>query len=216
MGEVYRATDTRLHRDVALKILPERFAADAERLARFHREAQALAALSHPNIAAIHGLEEDPQSSVHALVLELIDGETLEERLRQGPVPLDEALHIARQLVEALDTAHEKGIVHRDLKPSNIKIRDDGTVKVLDFGLAKLLDTNRLEDVSAAPTITSPAVTSPGVVLGTASYMAPEQARGRQADTRADVWAFGVILYEMLTGGRLFEGDTVSEVIRRS
>jgi serine/threonine protein kinase len=213
MGEVYRARDTRLHRDVALKILPERFASDPDRLARFHREAHTLASLSHPNIGAIHGLEEDSRSKLHALVLELIEGPTLADRLVHGPLSLDEAVPIARQLVDALDAAHEKAVIHRDLKPSNIKVRDDGTVKVLDFGLAKMLDASGAADASLAPTITSPAVTGPGVVLGTAAYMAPEQARGKMADARADIWAFGVVLYEMLTGVRPFEGETVSEVI---
>jgi serine/threonine protein kinase/Tol biopolymer transport system component len=213
MGEVYRARDTKLQRDVALKILPERFATDPDRLARFHREAHTLASLSHPNIAAIHGLEEDASSHLHALVLELVEGPTLADRLMHGRIPIDESLHIARQIVDALEAAHEKGIVHRDLKPSNIKVRDDGAVKVLDFGLAKMMDSGGAAEASLAPTITSPALTRSGVVLGTAAYMAPEQARGKFADSRADIWAFGVIVYEMVTGGRPFDGDTVGEVV---
>jgi serine/threonine protein kinase len=213
MGEVYRAHDTRLQRDVALKILPEPFASDPDRLTRFHREAQVLASLSHAHIAAIYGIEEDAASRLHALVLELVEGPTLADRLAVGPLPLDESLAVARQILDALHAAHERGVVHRDLKPSNIKIRDDGAVKVLDFGLAKMLDTVDAAGPSIAPTITSPAATRAGVILGTASYMAPEQARGQTADARADIWAFGVVLYEMLTGARPFDGTTVSEAI---
>jgi Tol biopolymer transport system component/predicted Ser/Thr protein kinase len=209
MGEVYRARDTRLGRTVALKILPETFAADADRVARFEREAQILAALNHPHIAQIYGLED------RALVMELVDGSTLEERLLRGPIPVDETLSIARQIAEALQAAHDKGIVHRDLKPANIALTADNTVKVLDFGLAKLSQADDVGtgfDVSQSPTITSPAMmTGIGMILGTAAYMAPEQAKGRAVDKRADVWAFGCVLYEMLTGKRLFAGDDVSD-----
>ena len=212
MGEVYRARDTHLNRDVALKVLPERFALDPDRLARFKREAQILASLNHTNIAAIYGLEGS--TSVHALVLELVDGPTLADRLSHGAIPLDETLHIARQIAEALEAAHDNGVVHRDLKPSNIKVRPDGTVKVLDFGLAKAFDlTGEDADATQSPTITSPAHTRTGVILGTAAYMSPEQAKGKTADRRSDLWAFGCVLFEMLTGKRAFEGDGVSETI---
>ncbi len=211
MGEVYRARDGKLNRDVAIKVLPEAFAADAERLARFRREAQVLAALNHPHIAAIYGLEES--GGVEALVLELVEGETLAERLAKGPLPVEEALEIARQIAEALEAAHERGIVHRDLKPANVKLTPEGTVKVLDFGLAKaLLGDASSPDVSASPTITAQA-TQAGVVIGTAAYMSPEQARGKMVDKRADIWAFGAVLYEMLTGRRAFEGETVSDTL---
>jgi serine/threonine-protein kinase len=219
MGEVYRARDSKLHRDVALKILPEAFATDFDRLARFKREAQILASLNHPNIGGIYGLEES--NGVQALVLELVEGPTLAEVIeaRQaagvGPrgMPIDEALPIARQIAEALETAHEQGIIHRDLKPSNIKLRPDGTVKVLDFGLAKALEPVSAmgTDATASPTITSPAMTGIGVILGTAAYMSPEQAKGRTADKRSDVWAFGAVLYEMLTGTRAFDGEDVND-----
>jgi serine/threonine protein kinase len=194
MGEVYRARDTKLNRDVALKILPTEFALDPDRLARFKREAQVLAALNHPNIAAIYGFEDSGET--HALVLELVEGPTLADRIAKGPTPLDEALPIAKQIAEALEAAHEQGIVHRDLKPANVKVRDDGTVKVLDFGLAKLAEspaeTVTTAGVTASPTITSPALmTGVGVILGTAAYMSPEQAKGRPADKRSDMWAFG-------------------------
>jgi Tol biopolymer transport system component len=217
MGEVYRARDTRLNRDVALKVLPDLFALDPDRLARFKREAQVLASLNHPNIAAIHGLEES--GGVWALVLELVEGPTLADRIAQGPVPLDEALPIARQIAEALEAAHEQGIVHRDLKPANIKVRPDGTVKVLDFGLAKAME-GEVAAVGAAlgsisPTITSPAATRIGTILGTAAYMSPEQARGKTVDKRSDIWAFGCVLYEMLTGRRAFEGEDVTEALAR-
>ncbi|HEY5617539.1 MAG TPA: protein kinase [Vicinamibacterales bacterium] len=214
MGEVYRARDTKLHRDVALKILPEIFAFDADRLARFEREAQVLASLNHPNIAAIYGFEES--DGVRALALELVEGPTLADRIAEGPIPVEEALQIARQIVEALEAAHEAGVVHRDLKPANIKLRPDGTVKVLDFGLAKLSQAGgsavQTPGLTASPTITTPAVTGIGVILGTAAYMAPEQARGKVVDKRADIWAFGCVLYEMLTGGRTFDGDDVTVV----
>src|SRR5438034_67811 len=186
MGEVYRARDTKLNRDVALKVLPEAFALDADRLARFKREALLLAALNHPHIAAIYGFEDS--GAVLALVLELVDGPTLADRIARGPVPVDEAVPIARQIAEALESAHEQGIIHRDLKPANIKLRPDGAVKILDFGLAKALESVSLigGDVTASPTITSPAMTQMGIIVGTAAYMSPEQARGRQADKRSD------------------------------
>src|SRR5687768_1793098 len=196
MGEVYRARDTRLGRDVALKVLPEVFAADPERLARFDREAQLLAALNHSHIAGIHGLEEG--GAVRALVMELIEGDTLAERINGQPIPLEEALGLARQIADALEAAHEQGIVHRDLKPANIKITPGGVVKVLDFGLVKLNDPNASNapnrpSASMSPTVVSPAMTTVGVLLGTAAYMAPEQARGRPTDRRVDVWAFGCV-----------------------
>jgi serine/threonine-protein kinase len=212
MGEVYRARDAKLNRDVALKILPEAFAADPDRLARFTREAQTLAALNHANIAQIHGLEEHPP--LRALVMELVEGPDLSQRIMRGPIPLDETLAIASQIADALESAHDQGIVHRDLKPSNIKVRDDGTVKVLDFGLAKAFDgAGATTPSSISPTLASPAVTGVGMILGTAAYMAPEQAKGKSVDKRADIWAFGVVLYEMLTGRALFEGETTSEVL---
>ncbi|HET9386060.1 MAG TPA: serine/threonine-protein kinase, partial [Gemmatimonadales bacterium] len=219
MGEVYRATDTSLGRSVALKVLPEAFAHDADRLARFEREARTLAALNHPNIAAVYGLEKS--SGVHALVMELVDGPTLADRIVHGAIPLDEALAIAKQIAEALEAAHEQGIVHRDLKPANIKVRDDGAVKVLDFGLAKQASgpgpqaSDRGPDgiLSQSPTITTPAMTMAGMILGTAAYMSPEQAKGRPADKRSDIWAFGCVLYETLTGRRAFEGDDVTDTL---
>jgi eukaryotic-like serine/threonine-protein kinase len=216
MGEVYRARDTRLDRVVAIKILPDLFAADADRLMRFEREARTLAALNHPHIAQIHGLEES--GVTRALVMELVEGEDLAQRLARGPIPLDEALPIARQLAEALEAAHDLGIIHRDLKPANIKVRPDGTVKVLDFGLAKLQGVADGQGVSHAdamhsPTFTSPAMTQIGVILGTAAYMAPEQAKGKAVDKRADIWAFGCVLYEMLTGRRAFDGETITDVL---
>ena len=246
MGEVYRARDARLARDVALKVLPDSFVDDPERLARFQREAQVLAALTHPNIGAIYGLEEQPADvgrvppsdpsmrgapPIRALVLELIEGDTLAELIarRAGPsgpagLPVDDALAIAKQVAEALEAAHEQGIIHRDLKPANIKITPDGVVKVLDFGLAKLTtpeDVGRVPrsgpagaDLTASPTITTPAMmTGVGMILGTAAYMAPEQAKGRPADKRSDIWAFGCVLYEMLTGRRAFEGEDVSDTL---
>ena len=225
MGEVYRARDPKLARDVALKVLPESFASDPERLGRFEREARALASLNHPNIAQIYEIEEAPppspgQSGVRALVMEFVEGEDLAGRLARGPMSADEALPIVRQIAEALDAAHGAGIVHRDLKPANVMVRDDGTVKLLDFGVARALDaagpvsepTGR--DPGNMPTVTTPAeMTRAGVILGTAAYMAPEQARGKPVDDRADIWAFGCVLYEMLTGRRLFAGETVSEVL---
>jgi serine/threonine protein kinase len=210
MGEVYRAHDTKLNRDVALKILPDAFASDPNRLARFTREAQTLAALNHPNIAHVHGLDES--DSVRALVMELVEGEDLSHRLRRGPIPLDEALAIAKQIAEALEAAHERGIVHRDLKPANIKVRADATVKVLDFGLARALEGPGTSE-PGTPTVTAAAMTIPGTVLGTAAYMPPEQAKGKPVDKRADLWAFGCVLFEMLTGQRAFDGATIAEVM---
>jgi hypothetical protein len=213
MGVVYRATDRNLKRPVAIKVLPEAVAFDGERLARFQREAEVLASLNHPNIAQIYGLEN--AVGIRALVMELVEGPTLADRIAQGLIPVDEALPIARQIAEALEAAHEQGIIHRDLKPANIKLRPDGMVKVLDFGLAKAT-----EPVSAispshsqSPTITTPAMTQAGVILGTAAYMAPEQAHGRAVDKRSDIWAFGVVLFEMLTGAQLFDGESVAETI---
>jgi eukaryotic-like serine/threonine-protein kinase len=214
MGKVCRAHHTGLKRDDALKVLPDAFASDPDRLARFRREAQVLASLNHPNIAHVYGLEQS--DGVQALVMELVEGPTLADRIAQGPIPVDEALPIAKQIAEALEAAHEQGIIHRDLKPANIKVRPDGTVKVLDFGLAKALEpTGAMSpSVSQSPTITSPAMmTGVGVLLGTAAYMSPEQARGRAVDRRSDIWAFGCVLYEMLTGQRAFAGDEVSDVL---
>jgi serine/threonine-protein kinase len=213
MGEVYRARDSRLNRDVALKVLPDRDGSDPQRLARFRREAQILASLNHPHIATIHGLEESGDR--WALVLELVEGPTLADRIATGgALPLDQALAIAKQIAEALEAAHEHGVVHRDLKPANVKLRPDGTVKVLDFGLAKAFDpTSPGDDGAESPTITSPAMTRLGMILGTAAYMSPEQARGRAMDKRTDVWAFGCVLYEMLTGARAFEGDDATETV---
>jgi serine/threonine protein kinase len=219
MGEVYRATDTNLARQVAIKVLPEAVAADAERLARFDREAKTLAALNHPNIAAIYGLEKSGGTT--ALVMELVEGPTLADRIGKGPIPIGEALPIAKQMAEALEAAHEQGIIHRDLKPANIKVRSDGTVKVLDFGIAKVVPAgSSAAHTSEAPTITTPAMTEAGLILGTAAYMSPEQAAGIPVDRRADIWAYGVILWEMLSGQRLFGGDrvvhTLADVLRRS
>ena len=213
MGQVYQATDTKLNRQVALKILPDAFADDPDRLARFQREAQVLASLNHPNIAAIHGIEKS--ADTQALVLELVEGPTLADRIKQGPIPVDEALPIAKQIAEALEAAHEQGIIHRDLKPANIKVKDDGTVKVLDFGLAKAFQPEA-SDVSASmsPTISlTAAATQMGMIVGTAAYMAPEQAKGKVVDKRADVWAFGAVLYEMLAGQKPFVGDDVSDTL---
>ncbi len=212
MGEVYEATDTNLKRAVAIKVLPASVAGDAERLARFQREAEVLAALNHPNIAAIHGLERSGATT--AIVMELVEGPTLADRIAQGAIPLDEALPIAKQIADALEAAHEKGIIHRDLKPANIKVRPDGTVKVLDFGLAKAMDpTSAAASASVSPTITSPAMTQAGMLLGTAAYMSPEQARGKTVDKRADIWAFGAVLFEMLTSRRAFAGEEITDTI---
>ena len=218
MGEVYRARDAQLNRDVALKILPAAFAVDGERLARFRREAQMLASLNHQNIGHIYGFEEPADagpSGLHALVLELVEGPTLADRLASGPMPVEDALAIARQVAEALAAAHEQGIVHRDLKPANIKLRPDGVVKVLDFGLARAVESSATRvDLSNSPTITTPAhMTAAGTILGTAAYMSPEQAKGRPADTRSDIWAFGCVLFEMLAGVRTFPGNEVAEVL---
>jgi len=219
MGEVYRARDTKLNRDIALKVLQESLTRDPDRLARFTREANVLASLNHPNIAAIYGFEDG--GDVHALVLELVEGSTLASRIVSGPLALPEALHIARQIADALAVAHEHGVVHRDLKPANIKVRDDGTVKVLDFGLAKPTQEAHAtpskpgSPIAAAqsPMVISPVISATGVILGTAAYMSPEQAKGRPADKRSDVWAFGCVLYEMLTGKRAFDGDDVSDTL---
>ena len=193
MGQVYRARDTKLNRNVALKILPDAFASNPDRLARFTREAQTLASLNHPNIAAIYGIEES--NDVRALVIECVEGEDLAQRIARGPISFDEALPIAKQIAEALEGAHEQGIIHRDLKPANIKVRPDGTVKVLDFGLAKAMEpVGNAPNVSQSPTLTTPAMTQAGLILGTAAYMSPEQAKGRPADRRSDVWAFGCVL----------------------
>jgi eukaryotic-like serine/threonine-protein kinase len=211
MGEVYRARDARLGRDVALKVLPAAFAADAERMARFEREAKVLASLNHPNIASIYGLEESNRT--RALIMELVEGPTLAERITRGAISVDEALPIARQVCEGLEYAHERGIIHRDLKPANAKITSEGTVKLLDFGLAKALEDEATpENISNSPTL-SRLATQAGVILGTAAYMSPEQAKGKAADRRADIWAFGCLLYEMLTRKRAFEGEAVSETL---
>jgi serine/threonine-protein kinase len=244
MGEVWRAEDERLGRQVALKVLPEEFAQDPERMARFEHEAKVLASLNHPNIATLYGLESvntqmaagtaAPQGSQddeerlvgHAsrvpiggsspttfLVMELVEGEDLSERIARGAIPLDEAIPIARQIAEALEAAHEAGIVHRDLKPANIKLTEEGVVKVLDFGLAKAWESEGIDSsLSLSPTVTRHA-TAAGVILGTAAYMSPEQARGKKVDRRADIWSYGVVLWEMLTGNKLFEGETVSDVL---
>ncbi|HKE82862.1 MAG TPA: protein kinase [Vicinamibacterales bacterium] len=236
MGEVYRATDAQLGRDVAIKVLPDAFAQDSERLARFEREARTLASLSHPNITIVYGFEKATAASgsgqvVRALVMELVEGPTLADRIAQGPIPIDEALPIAKQIAEAIEAAHEQGVIHRDLKPANVKAREDGTVKVLDFGLAKMMEASGAGGVDGAggpggvnwaatisPTITTPAMTQLGMILGTAAYMAPEQARGKLLDKRTDIWAFGCVLFEMLAGTRAFDGedatDTIAAVVR--
>jgi len=213
MGEVYRATDTTLGRQVAIKILPDAFAANSERMARFEREAKTLASLNHPSIAAIYAAEKS--AGLYALVMELVEGDDLSQRIARGAIQINEALPIAKQIAEALDAAHEQGIIHRDLKPSNIKVRSDGAVKVLDFGLAKAMEptAGSSPNLSMSPTITTPAVTQAGMILGTAAYMSPEQARGKAIDKRTDVWAFGCVVYEMLTGRAAFAGDTLSDTI---
>ena len=215
MGEVYRARDLKLKREVAIKILPEEFSRDADRVSRFQREAEVLASLNHPNIAAIYNVEE--ANATRFLVLELVEGETLAERLRRGPIPVEEALDIAKRVCEALEEAHEKGVIHRDLKPANVKITPDGKVKVLDFGLAKAMEPSpsgrgQGEGFSNSPTL-SMAATNAGVILGTAAYMSPEQAKGLQTDARSDVFSFGCVLYEMLTGRQAFQGETISEIL---
>ncbi len=221
MGEVYRARDSRLKRDVALKILPDAFASDPDRLARFEREAQVLASLSHPNLATVYGLEEavnEAGGSYRAIVMELVEGPTLADRLARGALPLDEALAVARQIASGVELAHERGIVHRDLKPANIKLSGDGIVKVLDFGLAKLWEKEPLAsgaDPANSPTMTGAGLTSAGIILGTAAYMSPEQARGRKVDQRADIWAFGCILFEMLAGAPAFFGETATDILAR-
>ena len=211
MGEVYRARDAKLSRDVALKVLPDAFARDAERMSRFQREAKVLASLNHPNIATIHGLEDSGKT--HALVMELVEGPTLADRIRTGPIAIDEALRIAKQMCDALEYAHERGIVHRDLKPANVKVTNDDAVKVLDFGLAKALEGDAASiDIANSPTMSRMA-TQAGVLLGTAAYMSPEQAKGKAVDRRADIWAFGCVLYEMLTGKMAFQGETVTDTL---
>src|SRR5512139_2472107 len=211
MGEVYSAEDLNLNRKVALKFLPDAFAGDPERMARFEREAKLLASLNHPNIAAIYGLEQS--EGKRFLVLELVEGETLAQRLSKGPLPVEEALGVCRQIAEGLEAAHEKGVIHRDLKPANVMITEGDKVKILDFGLAKALaDETQAVDSSQSPTLTE-AMTGPGVILGTAAYMSPEQAKGKAVDRRADIWAFGCILYECLTGRKAFEGETVTETL---
>src|SRR5262249_32500155 len=212
MGVVFRARDTKLLRDVALKLLPDHFADDPDRLARLQREAQLLASLNHPNIAHIYGLEQ--MGNVGCIVMELVEGETLGERLRNGPIPFDEAIHIAKQIANALAAAHEKGIVHRDLKPGNIKLTPNGTVKVLDFGLAKALESRTPEaELAELPTKVSGSIV--GAVIGTPAYMSPEQARGKEVDSRTDIWAFGCVLYEMLVGRQIFEGQTTTDMIAK-
>ena len=210
MGEVYRATDTKLKRDVALKILPDSFARDPQRMGRFQREAEVLASLNHPNIAVINGLENE--GGTHAIAMELVEGGTLAARIgNKGAIPLEEALKIALQIAEALEAAHEKGIVHRDLKPANVMITAEGGVKVLDFGLAKAAEApGASPELSQSPTLTMQA-TQAGIILGTAAYMSPEQARGKPVDRRSDIFAFGALLYEMLTGSPAFAGQDVSE-----
>jgi serine/threonine protein kinase len=211
MGEVYRARDTKLGRDVAVKILPRAFTSDPQRVARFDREARTLASLNHPNIGAIYGLEES--DGIRALVLELVEGDTLTDRIRRSPVPVKETVAIVRQIAEALDAAHGRGVVHRDVKPANIKIAPDGVVKVLDFGLAKAVAGDAAApDLSQSPTVTAGA-TDEGVILGTAADMSPEQARGQPVDKRTDIWAFGCVLYEMLAGRPAFAQGTISDTI---
>ena len=212
MGEVYRAEDSKLDREVAIKVLPAAFTQDPERLARFEREAKVLASLNHQNIAAIHQVEQ--VEGTYFLVMELVEGETLAERLDRGAIPVEEGLPIALQIAEALEAAHEKGVIHRDLKPANVMLTPEGRVKVLDFGLAKAWapEDDRSASLSMSPTMTAQ-MTQTGVILGTAAYMAPEQAKGKPLDRRADIWAFGVVFWEMLVGERLFSGESVSEVL---
>jgi len=211
MGEVYRAEDTNLSREVAIKVLPEQFTQDPQRLARFEREAKLLASLNHPNIAAIHSFEH--ADDVHFLVLELVPGETLAERVAKGPLPVEEALEVCRQIAEGVEAAHEKGVIHRDLKPANVKVTPEGKVKILDFGLAKAFEEETpVTDISQSPTLTEE-MTKAGVILGTAAYMSPEQAKGEPVDKRADIFAFGCVLYELLTGKRTFDGKTITETL---
>ena len=211
MGEVYRARDTKLGRDVALKVLPDTFALDEERLARFDREAKLLAGLNHTNIAGIYGAERE--GNRHILVLEFVAGTDLQQQISAGRIPVDDCLNYALQVCEALGAAHDSGVIHRDLKPANVMVRPDGVVKVLDFGLAKALDTSPDEDITNSPTMLMSSPTVPGVILGTAAYMSPEQARGKRVDRRTDIFAFGCLLYEMLSGERAFVGDTVSDTL---
>src|SRR5215471_9771495 len=212
MGVVFRARDTKLLRDVAVKVLPDHFADDGDRLSRLQREAQLLASLNHPNIAQIYGLEQLGSSG--CIVMELVDGETLSDRLKNGPLPLDEAIEVAKQIADALAAAHERGIIHRDLKPANIKLTSNGTVKVLDFGLAKAMASrSQTTELSAMPTMVSGSLA--GMVVGTAAYMSPEQARGKDVDARTDIWAFGCVLFEMLTGKQAFEGETFTDIAAR-
>src|ERR1035437_369125 len=211
MGEVYRAADSKLGRDVALKVILQEFARDTPLMARFQREAQVLASLNHTNIASIYGLEDS--GGVSALVMELVEGPTLADRIRQGAIPLEEALPIAKQIAEALEYAHERGIIHRDLKPANIKVTHDGKVKVLDFGLAKALQGDAApKNISNSPTLTLE-TTKAGIILGTAAYMSPEQAKGKTVDRRADIWSFGVVLFEMLSGRQMYVGETATDII---
>src|SRR5258706_3642730 len=210
MGEVYEARDTNLERTVAIKVLPEAFAHDGERLSRFQREARMLAALTHPNIATIFGLEQS--DGMHFLIMELVPGQTLAERLTIGPIGIEEALKIGGQIAEALEAAHEKRVIHRDLKPANVKVTPEGRVKVLDFGLAKAFADDGRLDISNAPTLTG-LVSEEGRILGTPAYMSPEQARGKPVDKRTDIWSFGCVLYELLTGKEAFRGETVSDTI---
>src|SRR5215510_8356081 len=211
MGEVYRARDTKLKRDVAIKILPDEFSRDANRVSRFQREAEVLASLNHPNIAAIYDVQEAGETRL--LVLELVEGETLADRIARGPIPVADALEIAKNICDALEAAHEKGIIHRDLKPANVKITPEGKVKVLDFGLAKAIEAAPAQTASNSPTLLSAAAMSGGVVLGTAGYMSPEQAKGHSADQRSDIFSFGCVLYEMLTGRQTFHAETVTETL---
>ena len=211
MGEVYRAEDTNLDREVAIKVLPERFSQDPERLARFEREAKLLASLNHPNIAAIYGFEHSGE--IHFLVLELVEGDTLAERVAKGPLPVEEALEVCRQIAEGVEAAHDKGVIHRDLKPANVKVTPEGKIKILDFGLAKAFEGEvAAADISQSPTLTEE-MTRAGVILGTAAYMSPEQAKGQPVDKRTDIFAFGCVLYELLTAKRAFAGDTITETI---